>query len=547
MAGGLIDLIATGCQDLYLTGEPEITLFKSLYKRYTNFSIETIRVCIENEVKFGLKSQVIIPQSGDLVSKLALEIEIPEIYIIKEMNKTDCILFEKKLNEKKKNLKEMKKCIELIEAYMNINIEIYRQIICDYKNSQIKVSDIITQIDNYFFNYRNETAEFKKLILNKFNYMRIIIYYIANNYIYNKKISDYQNKKDLIYILNCGVDYCQELVKYYNFCFFSLKEQIKNFEKKNYKFAWIKRLGHFIIDYIDIYLGSERLDRQTDDWINIWFELAGNKYQNIIYKKMIGDVSELTEYNKEKKKKYLMIVPIPFWFCRNYGLSIPYIALNFSNLSIEFKLKKFSDCCFSDASCEILENLNICININLLIDYIFLGSDERKIFAQCAQEYLIDVIEYMEIDNIKEEKFSFNLEIWNPSKELVWIFCKNDKLYYNYAIHTNGTENPLHSFSLDFNGYSRITEQTGNYFNYVQPWFYHRNTPSDGINSYSFSLKPEEHQPTGHCNFTRISNANAHICLKEEYLKCGNIKMKFFSRSINILRISGGIGSLAYI
>jgi hypothetical protein len=102
---------------------------------------------------------------------------------------------------------------------------------------------------------------------------------------------------------------------------------------------------------------------------------------------------------------------------------------------------------------------------------------------------------------------------------------------------------PLHQFKLILNGQDRFKEQYGKYFNQVQPYYHHTGNPYAGIYVYSFSLQPEEHQPTGTCNFSRIDNAQVWVALKAGGLS--NIQ-KMFAVNYNILRIQSGMGGLAF-
>ena len=102
---------------------------------------------------------------------------------------------------------------------------------------------------------------------------------------------------------------------------------------------------------------------------------------------------------------------------------------------------------------------------------------------------------------------------------------------------------PLHQFKLILNGQDRFKEQYGKYFNQVQPYYHHTGNPYAGIYVYSFALQPEEHQPTGTCNFSRIDNAQVWVALKAGGLS--NIQ-KMFAVNYNILRIQSGMGGLAF-
>ena len=102
---------------------------------------------------------------------------------------------------------------------------------------------------------------------------------------------------------------------------------------------------------------------------------------------------------------------------------------------------------------------------------------------------------------------------------------------------------PLSSFKLILNGQDRFKEQLGKYFNQVQPYNHHSGNPYPGIYSYSFALKPEEHQPTGTCNFSRIDNAQASVTLKSGV---ANTSLNMFAVNYNVLRIQSGMGGLAF-
>jgi hypothetical protein len=102
---------------------------------------------------------------------------------------------------------------------------------------------------------------------------------------------------------------------------------------------------------------------------------------------------------------------------------------------------------------------------------------------------------------------------------------------------------PLHLFKVILNGQDRFKEQLGNYFNQVQPFYHHTGTPYPGIYVYSFALQPEEHQPTGTCNFSRIDNAQVSVQMKSNNAAT---LQKLFAVNYNILRIQSGMGGLAF-
>ena len=108
-------------------------------------------------------------------------------------------------------------------------------------------------------------------------------------------------------------------------------------------------------------------------------------------------------------------------------------------------------------------------------------------------------------------------------------------------------KNPVVSAKLQLNGHDRFSEREGRYFNLVQPYQHHENVPATGVNVYSFGLKPEEHQPSGTCNMSRIDNATLHLTLTREAVKQNRTcKVRVYATNYNVLRIMSGMGGLAY-
>jgi len=124
----------------------------------------------------------------------------------------------------------------------------------------------------------------------------------------------------------------------------------------------------------------------------------------------------------------------------------------------------------------------------------------------------------------------------------------------NYGVYLNKSGNPVSRVLLQLNGHDRFSERDGNYFNYVQPYQHHSNTPADGCNMYSFALNPEEHQPSGTCNMSRIDNATLNLTFggaaygsdfKGTFL-AEDSNISIYATNYNVLRIMSGMGGLAY-
>jgi hypothetical protein len=108
-------------------------------------------------------------------------------------------------------------------------------------------------------------------------------------------------------------------------------------------------------------------------------------------------------------------------------------------------------------------------------------------------------------------------------------------------------QNPVVTAKLQLNGQDRFSEREGTYFDLVQPYQHHTRTPDTGINVYSFALRPEEHQPSGSCNFSRIDNATLQLVLSNATVEgTKTAKVRVYATNYNVLRVMSGMGGLAY-
>ena len=135
-------------------------------------------------------------------------------------------------------------------------------------------------------------------------------------------------------------------------------------------------------------------------------------------------------------------------------------------------------------------------------------------------------------------------------KEIFWInklkFNTNLNQPFNYTDRINtayGSDNPIDDAELLINGQERFTKRKGDYFRLVVPYQKHTRAPSNYIYVYSFCLNPEEHQPSGSCNFSRLDNAELTINFKKSM---GDLTTHIYALNYNMLNIVNGMGGLAY-
>ena len=440
MGGGLLQLVAYGAQDVYLTGNPQITFFKVVYRRHTNFAIEAIQQTFNGNAGYGNTVTCQISRNGDLINRMYLQVDVP----------------------KKKDLT-------------------------------------------------------------------------------SKTTSTYQNY-----------------------------------------------LGLRLIKSVVIEIGGQQIDKHYSDWLYIWNELSLPIGKRYAYDTMVGadkdilngldiigeipDASDTTLY-----------IPFEFWFCRNVGLALPLIALQYHEVKVKIDFETKANCISTPAG--LLTDFEDIKNISLWADYIFLDTDERRRFAQLSHEYLIEQLQFTGTEPLVPGTNRIKLNFNHPCKELVWVAkttpTDNKTRWYDYTIKDGAdgdtalskavdgsaiaggqrtsnylvisdikpltNNNPFTNAILQLNGNDRFAVREGDYFNYVQPFQHHTNVPvHNSINVYSFALKPEDHQPSGTLNMSRIDTATLMVSAQTPDSGLTYQGINIYAVNYNVLRILSGMGGLAY-
>lgn len=321
---------------------------------------------------------------------------------------------------------------------------------------------------------------------------------------------------------------------------------------------------------------------------------------------MVGNIPSLTNVKTAAAVPgEVLYIPLQFWFNRNPGLALPLIALQYHEVKVNIEFRNKEDCYYSSGVVTVND-----FEASLFVDYIYLDTDERRRFAQVSHEYLIEQLQFTGDESTSNLNTKVKLNFNHPCKELIWVvqpekftnpsggttgdnatfkgkqwFNFSDKFFgrdfvtpgtgvnatpaemgglaaggtalvtvnaYLFESDNDLGKNPVSYAKLQLNGHDRFSEREGKYFNLVQPYQCHENVPSVGINVYSFALKPEEHQPSGTCNMSRIDTATLNLTLTDtalvgaEQTGTGSAKIKVFAVNYNVLRIMSGMGGLAY-
>ena len=454
--GGLMQLVAYGSQDIYLTGKPQITFWKSVYRRHTNFAIESIPQDVLGTPQFGNQINVTISRNGDLLKKLWIE---------------------------------------------------------------YSPFDLLEGVNSTLLGYQGQIVG-------------------AN-------------------------------------------------------------IGHAILNSISIEIGGQIVDRHYGKWLTIWNYLTesnptgiqgaidnwstgpGEFTTNPVYgpggsgdNSVVEVYPRPTKYNRmaythraqvnvksNAGAAQLAWVPLQFWFCRNPGLAIPLIALQYHEIKIIINLAQMEYIRTGGPTTITGREFR---RFAVYADFVYLDTTERRQMAQNSHEYLIEQLQIAESISGINVKIPFN----HPVKELIWapvplpVGTSNSNPPSRYNVVPGGaspnsgfvqsTITTPNLYTLVLNGTNRFNPRDILYFTRNQVWESHTGFGSvlypDCVAVYSFALRPEEHQPSGTCNFSRIDNSQL---IRTQTFDVNGVNpsadvIDLYAVNYNLFRIGSGMGGLVY-
>ena len=456
MTGGLLQIASHGIQDIFLIGNPQITFFKTVYKRYCNFSMEYLIETFNSDTNFGDEFSIVLSKSGDLLYRMYLQINIPQVLINKQQygipEQNNNLFYTQFLT----SYNSIITFINLVNYYMiqplysfiRITNLKYAEINQKYrtlynKMNYVNILSKINQIQIIF----NKSFRIPLIIIDNNNYVitlntPLFVYRILDfntyyqYYIKSSSTTIYNDINNLLF------NYTEQLqiIKQ------NLNDQLTAFSninniinRENINFAWVNYLGHQIINKIELEIGGQIIDFTDAIRMNIHYQLTSKIMHEQTYDILLGNVKELTNYDSNIKPSYTMYIPLDFWHTKYSGLSIPLIYLRYHDVKINIKLNSLVKCCYYEQlnSNILIENLIKLDNVNLVLNYIYLDTDERKKFAQLTHEYLIDQTQIINYKNITTLSTNIELPFYNPVKQLFWIIRDNENIqrlkYFEYS------------------------------------------------------------------------------------------------------------------
>ena len=452
-----MQLVAYGAQDIYLTGSPQITYFKSVYRRHTNYATESIAQVAMGASGPGKKVKINIGRNGDLINRMILEVTLPSV-------------------------------------------------------SQVEGGTLTS-------------------------------------------------------------------------------------------FMWTNDVGFHAIKTANVEIGGQEIDKHYGEWMYLWTELTTSAGVYPTLSKCIGNrpkwnmdgtIAEgswsLNSFTQEARDETVLYVPLQFWFNRNVGLSLPLIALQYHEVVLNIEYRNLHELLVFDLLGEggagapspqvLSRNLAFgdVADTVLWVDYVYLDTDERRRFAQVSHEYLIEQVQQFTVDGTVgvngDSTYATNIDMkfsYNHPVKALYFFVRQSQaelqnLYSsmsnkfpavadNFSTSPPGSKTPVGSAKLKLNGNDRFAARNGEYFNMVPPLFCNtRGSENVGIMEYSFAQRPDEHQPNGSCNMSRIDNATMTLSgVKWDLTNYsgGDVTSVAYTATCyavnnNVLRIMSGMGGLAY-
>jgi hypothetical protein len=536
MGGGLMQLVAYGAQDVYLTGNPQITFFKVVYRRHTNFSVEPIQQVFNGAADFGRTVTCNLNRNGDLITNMYSVVNLRAASMNTQKWGYARRLGYALIQETKVEIGGSK-IDEQYGDWLNVWQEL--TIKAGQVRGHAKMIGDVPELNKfdlahaaytlyvplaYWFNRHNGLA--LPLIALQYHDVRVTIQYRAANECVN-----YEGVAASAVPSGMGMDDSYLLIDYV----YLDSEERKRFAQASHE---------YLIEQLQ-FTGSEALTAQTSKFrLNfnhpskflIWVPHLGKYAKSAPFLAYADDGD--WEAAKERAGKLI-------WLASRE-------LLPEQDSSGEMIVGDGSGAPSTDPHPAARTGLGTVLlalskKVDAQLMFQFNGSH-----YQADPENLV-----MLANDLTSDDYSITIDaLIKDSPESADFFRMLEPRnahgvyvvdHFNYGRHVDRTDNPVKSAKLQLNGHDRFQERDGQYFNYVQPWQHFSNTPADGINVYSFALKPEDHQPSGTCNFSRIDNATLNVTVENrDDVSDNDSNLNIYTVNYNVLRVMSGMAGTAY-
>ena len=395
MAGGLLQLVTSGKQDVYLTIDPEITFFKKVFRRHTNFSTELKIIYPEQQALFGQEVTFVLNNIGDAVHRTYLQVDLPNLFF-SDSSITNSIYLSTKDTELSRIQIDINKWYQLyinLKNYVDIETVLYRKLKILLDTENITISNLKDQV----YRFNNEYKIQKELYRNKVEENVFIQIDISGYIISITKLIGLVDNATYITVntINDEIDsYYATMVEYLKFYHINWQDTQKLYNLKsktnNVSFNWAINLGHNYFDWFNLEIGGIEINKYYSDWLHI--SQSHRLRQDYVpnYDKMIGNISELNTFNSDIKGNRKILIPLIFWFNKDAGSSLPLVSMAYQTVSITAKINELKKIiCFQNWEKMFNDLLiykqiyNNDINTNLIYDKYNIDIDSKNITYNC--------------------------------------------------------------------------------------------------------------------------------------------------------------------
>jgi hypothetical protein len=555
MGGGLMQLVAYGAQDVYLTGNPQITYWKVTYRRYTNFAMESIEQTFNGQADFGRRVTCTISRNGDLAYSTILQVTLPQI-----------------------------------GQDLNSNGDVYARWL-DFPGeqliSQVEVEIGGQRIDRHYGDWMHIWNQLTMAVGQEKGYYSMVGNTTQLTYLTDPSFSDVDGP--------CQSDAPRQICAPRN----ALPETTLYIPLQ----FWFCKNPGLALPLIALQYHEVRINidlRPIDECLWAVSTLSADTTGSIkvtqAYNQSLVAASLFVDYvfldTDERRRmaqnphEYL-IDQLQFTGDESVGSSSNKIKLNFNHPVKELiwvvQPDANVDYCSSFENGTLLSKIlgaqpfNYTDSVDALPNAIHAFGGPNSVAGPSGVSGTNN-FDFIDAQGLFQSAGA--MDATDPSGNLLWHgasgasgigasgyyytnpnFAPNDGTMTESLVSDAGTfvlsetalklhcwgENPVVTAKLQLNGQDRFSEREGSYFDLVQPFFAHTRTPDTGINVYSFALRPEEHQPSGTCNFSRIDNATLQLVLSNASVEgTSTAKVRVYATNYNVLRIMSGMGGLAY-
>jgi hypothetical protein len=464
MGAGLIQILANrGAENIFITFDAQVSLFKTVYLRHSNFSTETVALPLNNH-GFGQTATCELPKfAGDLIKGMTLHMEFPSL-----------------METQMRHLLANSACQ-------------HDALLCTGKN------------------HKHCRCACSQCLTHK---------------------------------------YAEEPV-----------------------FGYCNALGHAVVENYTLYIGGKPIETQWGEWLEVWTELTQPLGQRQTYNEMIEKYEPATFSPDKLSDAVEVYVPLGLWFCKNIGLSLPMVSLYNHDVKLQVKFRDFDGCWVTNVANQRPREVDF--HADLLVDYVYLDSDERLEFYERTHTYMVEVVQRHTMDFHYQDGI-LHVPLLNFKycmKEIYWVIQRQDVTlppdrlkepiskegypygndHFNFSLESNRKKNykyeTFDKLTIACNGGYLFQPMKAKWFRTYHPYRHHKRGSHNFVYNYSWAEQPESHSPTGIFNFSMADHLRLIITLQNKHPPSQPLftcRFTAYGLAYNVLCVENGMAAMVF-